>query len=131
MLIFDASNRDQCEVKRSSTNTPLQSLVLMNDYQVLEAARNLAIKTQNDKTDTDTKLGTLFRKILCRTPKSNELQKIRAYHQTTLAAMNDKKANNILSFGDFKTQPEVDIKGAAAMMQTVQLLFNLEETSTR
>lgn len=103
----------------------------MNDYQVLEAARNLAIKTQNDKTDTDTKLGTLFRKILCRTPKSNELQKIRAYHQTTLAAMNDKKANNILSFGDFKTQPEVDIKGAAAMMQTVQLLFNLEETSTR
>ena len=131
MLIFDASNRDQCEVKRSSTNTPLQSLVLMNDYQVLEAARNLAIKTQNDKTDTDTKLGTLFRKILCRTPKSNELQKIRAYHQTTLASMNDKKANNILSFGDFKTQPEVDIKGAAAMMQTVQLLFNLEETSTR
>jgi hypothetical protein len=49
MLIFDASNRDQCEVKRSSTNTPLQSLVLMNDYQVLEAARHLAIKTQKDQ----------------------------------------------------------------------------------
>jgi Protein of unknown function (DUF1553) len=30
MLIFDASNRDQCEVQRSRTNTPLQALVMMN-----------------------------------------------------------------------------------------------------
>ena len=39
MLVFDASNRDQCEVKRLNTNTPLQALVLMNDPQVLEASR--------------------------------------------------------------------------------------------
>ncbi|HJW27739.1 MAG TPA: DUF1553 domain-containing protein, partial [Saprospiraceae bacterium] len=44
MLTFDASNRDQCEVKRSRTNTPLQALVLLNDPVVLEAARVLAEK---------------------------------------------------------------------------------------
>ncbi|MBK7809056.1 MAG: PSD1 domain-containing protein [Saprospiraceae bacterium] len=131
MLIFDASNRDQCEVKRSSTNTPLQSLVLMNDYQVLEAARHLAIKTQNEKSSNEVKFEQLFRKIVCRAPKPNEIKKIKDFHQTTVTAMDDKKAKEIVFFGDFKETADIDIKGTAAMMQTVQLLFNLEETSTR
>ena len=42
MVLFDASNRDQCEVKRSKTNTPLQALIMMNDPTVLEASRVLA-----------------------------------------------------------------------------------------
>ena len=42
MLMFDASNRDQCEVRRISTNTPLQALIMMNDPMVLEASRVLA-----------------------------------------------------------------------------------------
>ncbi|MEY4627802.1 MAG: hypothetical protein RLZZ595_128, partial [Bacteroidota bacterium] len=37
LLIMDASTRDQCEVTRLRTNTPLQALVLMNDPQLLEA----------------------------------------------------------------------------------------------
>lgn len=131
MLIFDASNRDQCEVKRSSTNTPLQSLVLMNDYQVLEAARHLAIKTQTEKSSNETKFEKLFRKIVCRKPKPNEIKKIKEFHQATLTSMDNKKAKEILSFGDFNAEKNLDIKGTAAMMQTVQLLFNLEETSSR
>ncbi|MEM9986050.1 MAG: PSD1 and planctomycete cytochrome C domain-containing protein, partial [Bacteroidota bacterium] len=31
MLMFDASNRDQCEVERLRTNTPLQALAMLND----------------------------------------------------------------------------------------------------
>jgi len=131
MLIFDASNRDQCEVKRSSTNTPLQSLVLMNDYQVLEAARYLAIKTQKTKDAADAKFEQLFRKIVCRTPKPNEIKKIKEFHQAILTSMDNKKAKEVLSFGDFNTEKDLDIKATAAMMQTVQLLFNLEETSSR
>ena len=42
MAIFDASNRDQCEVKRLKTNTPLQALMMMNDPTVLEASRVLS-----------------------------------------------------------------------------------------
>ena len=44
MMIFDASNRDQCEAKRSNTNTPLQALTMLNDPTVLEASRVLAEK---------------------------------------------------------------------------------------
>src|SRR4028118_256560 len=44
LMIFDGSNRDQCEVQRSRTNTPLQALVMMNDPTVLEASLALADK---------------------------------------------------------------------------------------
>jgi hypothetical protein len=131
MLIFDASNRDQCEVKRTSTNTPLQSLVLMNDYQVLEAARHLAIKTQNEKTDHETRIKSLYQRILCRPPKNIEVQKVKEFYQQSLTKMDDKKAKSILSFGEYQPPSEIAIKETAAMMQTIQLLFNLEETSTR
>ena len=47
MIMFDASNRDQCEVKRLNTNTPLQALVMMNDPAVLEASRVFAQKLMN------------------------------------------------------------------------------------
>ena len=42
MGLFDASNRDQCEVKRLKTNTPLQALMMLNDPTVLEASRVLS-----------------------------------------------------------------------------------------
>ena len=49
MGIFDASNRDQCEVKRLKTNTPLQALIMMNDPTVLEASRVMAQKILEEK----------------------------------------------------------------------------------
>ena len=42
MMTFDGSSRDVCVVRRIRTNTPLQSLVTMNDPVFMEAARALA-----------------------------------------------------------------------------------------
>ena len=41
MMTFDAADRSVCSVKRQSTSTPLQALVLLNDPQFVEAARFL------------------------------------------------------------------------------------------
>ena len=56
MMLFDASNRDQCEAKRSATNTPLQALNMLNDPTVLEASRVLAQKLSAEKISVDEKI---------------------------------------------------------------------------
>ena len=50
MVIFDAPNREICNVRRLQTNTPLQALVLQNDPQYLEAARSLGGTMASTKT---------------------------------------------------------------------------------
>ena len=42
MMAFDAADKNVCTVKRQSTSTPLQALALLNDTQIVEAARFVA-----------------------------------------------------------------------------------------
>ena len=42
LLTFDAPTREECTVNRVNSNTPLQSLVLLNDPSYVEAAQALA-----------------------------------------------------------------------------------------
>ena len=39
---FDAPDREKCTARRTTTNTPLQALVLLNDPTYLESARTVA-----------------------------------------------------------------------------------------
>ena len=66
--MFDASNRDQCEVKRLKTNTPLQALIMMNDPTVLEASRVLAEKISAEQISPTDQITKAFRLIVCRKP---------------------------------------------------------------
>jgi hypothetical protein len=74
MLVFDASNRDQCEVNRLRTNTPLQALVLLNDPLVLEASRVFAERLMQQDLSMEDKVVVAFRSIACRIPKDEELK---------------------------------------------------------
>jgi hypothetical protein len=53
LLTLDAPTREFCTIRRSTTNTPLQALVLWNDEQFVEAARALAQRTLADATLAD------------------------------------------------------------------------------
>ncbi|MGR3810730.1 PSD1 and planctomycete cytochrome C domain-containing protein [Jiulongibacter sp. NS-SX5] len=133
MLIFDASNRDQCEVRRLRTNTPLQALSMLNDPTVQEASRVLAEKLVTQKNDVENKLDLAFRKIICRTPKSDELEVLLDYYEQERKYFkeNPDKAKALLNIGEYKAVSARPVSETAAMMHTIQLIYNLEEALMR
>ncbi len=133
MLIFDASNRDQCEVQRIRTNTPLQALVMMNDPHVMEAARVLAETLVDNPLTDEEKLTLAFRKILCRTPKTKELKIIRQYFdaEKDFFQQYKKKAELTIQVGEAPHKPTKNVAKTAAFMQTVQMMYNMEEAIVR
>ena len=148
MAIFDASNRDQCEVRRLQTNTPLQALVMMDDPTVLEASRVLAqrLMAQNlpapnaqaqrlpaQNAAADQRLTTAFRLILCRKPSQKERTVLTGYYNDQLQAFRQKKLNaaKTLDIGEYPQNNRLDRYATAALMKTIELMYNLEETITR
>jgi hypothetical protein len=133
LLIMDASTRDQCEVTRSRTNTPLQALVLMNDPQLLEAARVLAQRSMNMNLAENTILERVFRLVVCRKPTDKELKMLDQYYQQQKARFEKEKskASAFLKSGEFEQISTKDLAGTAALMQVNQMLFNLDETTVK
>lgn len=133
MGVFDASNRDQCEVSRLKTNTPLQALIMMNDPTVLEASRVLATRLDAEKGQISAKLNKAFRLILCRKPGEKEIDLISGYYNDQLDALKKDKfrAEKLLNVGEAPLPENMNKIQVAAMMQVISALYNLEETITK
>ena len=129
--IFDASNRDQCEVKRLRTNTPLQALVMLNDPTVLEASRVLAARLLQDNSVAKDKIIKAFRLIMCRHPQENELTILTAYYNDGLKTIKKTDAEKLLSVGEYPLPASADKITLAAMMKVVDTIYNLEEAITK
>lgn len=74
MVTFDAPLRDTCIVRRSTTNTPLQALALLNEPAFLEASRATAVRILKSPGSDDVHLKKLYELMLGRTPRPNEVQ---------------------------------------------------------
>lgn len=133
MLMFDASNRDQCEVHRLNTNTPLQALVMLNDPHVLEAARVLAEKLAGEKFSVQEKLEKAFFSIICRAPETEELQILKGFYEEELQKYKSDPASSevTLKVGEYPHAEKIDKIEAAALMQAIHIMYNMEETITK
>jgi len=131
MGIFDASNRDQCEVRRLRTNTPLQALMMMNDPTVLEASRVLAAKLLAEPDEIRNKIHKAFRLIICRNPSDQELDLLVNYHASALKEMTSESADDLLSVGEYPLPEHADRNSLAVMMEVVSAIYNLEEAITK
>lgn len=129
MAMFDASNRDQCEVKRLKTTTPLQALVMMNDPAVLEASRVMAQNLLNEQSSVEQKINTAFRRIICRRPTEKEFKLLNGYYTEQLQQFNQKKLDAALTLkvGEYPQDKRVNENQLGAMMKTVNMMYNLEE----
>ncbi len=129
-LTFDAATRDQCEVKRQSTMTPLQALIALNDPTILEAARVLSESLIQEKSTVDEKIEKAFERILCRSIKPKEKEMLVEYYQDQEEAFaNDtQKAKDFIEVGEYPILKGRDEVKVAALMQIVHTIYNLEET---
>lgn len=133
MGLFDASNRDQCEVRRLRTNTPLQALAMMNDPMVLEASRVLAQKLESESSSDNDKIGKAFRLIVCRKPSGKELKILEDYYAGQLRQFNERKGDAVKSLrvGEYPYDKTLNADRCAALMRVISTLYNLEETITK
>ncbi len=132
-ILFDASNRDQCEVKRLQTNTPLQALMMMNDPTVLEAARVLAQTLLAQQQNAAANIQTSFQRIVGRTPTAKEMGILKSYYDEQLQAFKTNKLNAkaTLAVGEYPQNEQVNKPQAAALMKTIDAIYNLEEAITK
>lgn len=130
MIMFDASNRDQCEVKRLQTNTPLQALIMMNDPAVLEASRVLAQNLLPQSSSINDKIITAFRRIICRKPSEKELKLLVEYYNDQLEQFKQKKLDAALTLkvGEYPVNDKPDLNQSAALMKVINTMYNLEES---
>ena len=72
MTLFDAPDRESSCVRRSRTNTPLQSLAMLNETQRVEIGRAFAQHLLS-RYDTDTaRINGMFLSITCREANAKE-----------------------------------------------------------
>lgn len=135
MLIFDASNRDVCEVTRQRTNTPLQALVMLNDPIILEASRVLAGRLIRDNPHDEAKqhIERAFRRILSREATSRELAVLADYHEAELRRYSEAPAlaREFIAIGEAPQEEGLAAPEHAALAAVIHGLYNLEETITR
>lgn len=133
MILFDASNRDACEVERLKTSTPLQALVMMNDPVVLEASRVFAARLL--EKDPKPEKGTVyaFYSIIGRKPDETEIE-ILSNHLTSFLgeySEDKEKAKKIVEVGNYPLTDDIPLENHAALTQVITLIYNLEASITK
>ncbi|MDG2105351.1 MAG: PSD1 and planctomycete cytochrome C domain-containing protein [Pirellulaceae bacterium] len=131
--MFDASNRQACRVRNSETSTPLHALTTLNDPTWVEAARCLAASSLQHAKSLEPQLVYAFRKVLCRTPTTKDLQRLSRAHQKQLEIYqsDETAALALLSIGQAKRNTELQAPQHAAMTAVCLALLNLDEALTR
>ena len=133
MVIFDAPNRSFASVGRSTTNTPLQALLTMNDTQHAEAVRFLAERTLLDATlkNTQARVAMIYRRCTGRRIATDDLADLCGALEVWLGHFRaDPDRANVLLAKSGKKPSRGDLAAAehAAWMLLANTIMNLDAT---
>lgn len=134
LLAFDAPNREECTADRARSNTPLQSLVLLNDPSYVEASRAFAeqIIRQGGSNARD-RLSFAFHRAVSRDIKPAEAEVLERLLQSHLDEYKSDAAaaNELLSVGAKPAPTDLDKSELAAWTSIARTILNLHEVITR
>lgn len=133
MITFDAASRDLCSVKRQETNTPLQALVLLNDPQLIEAARVLAANAIKKETSIEKQISYIFQSSTSRLPDETEVTELTNHYNDMLNRVKSNEINTdeYLAIGSYKVDASITADNLAALSLTAHTILNLDETITK
>ncbi len=134
MQVFDASAREFCTVRDTRTNTPLQSLNLMNDVTYIESARMLAERMLKEGGATaEQRLAWAFRAVTSRQPNEAEIKALvrNLNSQLEYFTLNSAEVEKLLAVGERRNDEKLNRAELAAYATTASLLLNLDEVITR
>ncbi len=134
MSTFDAPSREYCVVRRSSTNTPLQALVMLHDPQFVEAARFLGKRMlDSGRTTVESKIAFGFQCCTSRQPTEAELKVLVDTYDRRLKQYeaDSSAADRTLGVGGIKIADVKNRAELAALTQVARVLMNLSEFLTK
>jgi len=139
---FDAPSGEVCLAQRESSNTPLQSLTLLNDPVVTEAAQHFGKLLSEQPGDDRAKLDVLFQRVLTRGPRVEEAESVLAFlaeqrrrlavGELDAAALTAMLSGPLKSDGSVEPNEELALrKEIAAWALTARAILNLDEAIVR
>lgn len=134
MTVLDASDRSMCMVRRQTTSTPLQALLLLNEPQMIEASRLLAERVLKEGGESiEDQLNYAFRLLTSRKLDAQELPLMRALYQEEYEKyLTDQAgAKELLQVGDYPRDASLALPQVAALTVVANLMMNYDEVYTK
>ncbi|QDS88203.1 Planctomycete cytochrome C [Rosistilla ulvae] len=133
MMTFDASKRDVCRLRRERTSSPLQSFVLMNAPQFVEAARFLAMNVALQESDDAARIDAVFQRLTQRQPTPREAELVLSLlQQQTVKFEQDAAATDaLLNVGSSRETADLLRPRWAALTVVVSTLMNFDPAVMR
>ena len=130
MTLFDAPSREASCVRRSRTNTPLQSLGLLNETQRVEMGRMLGERLIRERADDAGRLDLLFALLASRPPTEKEQAAcLRLLYQMKQRYQQDEEAAaTLLAIGEATGKVALNIAEHAAWTQVASTVLASDAT---
>lgn len=130
LTTFDAPDAADACVRRERSNTPLQALTMMNDGVFVEAAQSLALRALSESPEKT--LLHLFRLVLNRDPRPEELARLQTFHAEQKARVQQGGPVALQVLGAHqKAISATQAKEAATLVAVARVLMNLDEFINR
>jgi len=134
MITFDAAERNVCVVRRQSTSTPLQALALLNDPQIVEAARFIGQRMlKQGGSSLGQQVAWTFRLVTGRKSTARETRVLEKLftEQRQIFAANAESARKLLTIGEAKNDGSLNPVDLAAAAVLAEALLNHDESVMR
>lgn len=134
LAVFDAPSREEHVMERVLSDTPLQSLDLLNDPIYVEAARVFAegVLRQGGPT-LNGQLTWAFARAFGRAPDADERRTLTTLHANSVARFEQSpdEARRLITAGEYRVPSDIAPVRLAAMTTVTRVVLNLHELITR